>query len=115
MTGNPDVRSNAYLSFLTPRLRAAVQKDMAGSEVNVLDYDPICQCQDNDGLTMRIVSLRENSKTALATIESGTGHSAQQISLRLINTRSGWRLADIGSSTIPSLMNALTRSSGRAR
>src|SRR5437762_2176829 len=67
------IRSREFLSFLAPRLRAAVVKDTSGPEIGVLDYDPFCQCQDNDGISMRIVSLDRRKSTALAVIETSFG------------------------------------------
>lgn len=69
-SGRTDLRSRAFLSLLTPRFRKAIQADMRSSQIGVLDYDPLCQWQDDDGLKMRIVSVKVNSPSAYAVVEN---------------------------------------------
>jgi len=109
-----DLRSRAFLSLLTPRLRRAIEVDMSGSDVGILDYDPICQCQDNEGLIFRVVSIREGPTKAAAAIESRSGRDTRRVKLQLVRTSQGWRIGDFATKAEPSLLHDLERSN-RAR
>jgi hypothetical protein len=109
-SGHADLRSQAFLSLLTPRFREAIQADMSGPEVGVLDYDPLCQCQDDDGLKMRVISVKANSLSAYADVENVfSGTDRLKVRFRLENGPHGWRLADVATSNQPSLLKALDR------
>jgi len=107
MSGNADMRSRTFGPFLTPRLRAAIQQDMQGEEVAVLDYDPICQCQDYDGLKMRLRSLGKAGSHVIAIVQI-SGSERQQVNLHLAPTSYGWRINDISTATRPSLLRLLS-------
>src|SRR6478672_4968949 len=56
--------------YFSPRLKAAIDEDarLSNGEVGYVDGDPICQCQDADGLRARV--LRVHMKGAgNATVE----------------------------------------------
>lgn len=113
-SGKSNMRSAAYLNLLTPALAGAIRRDMAGSEIGVIDYDPLCQCQDDGGLALRIVALRETGAgQASAELEATTdGAQARRLTLRLVKLRRGWRIADIATAELPSLRAALAQPQG---
>jgi hypothetical protein len=90
-----------------------VERDTAAEGVGVLDYDPLCQCQDQDGLRMRLVSLRQNGAKAIATVENRAGNERSVVVLHLLKTADGWRLADVTTAYQPSLLRRLERPSAR--
>jgi hypothetical protein len=100
-SGSANLQSSTFLALLTPRLRAAVQADTIGVNIGVLDYDPICQCQDKDGLKMRILSLAGRGSTAMAIVENIHGGKRTRVRFRLALTGEGWRLADVMTSEQP--------------
>lgn len=104
---NANMRSRSYLVFFTSRLRAAIRADMRGTEIGLLDYDPICQCQDDAGQTLRIIAVRTTGRASIATVESTSGGERSRITFRLANGREGWRIADIGTASRPSLLKSL--------
>lgn len=111
LSGKADISRPAFRAFLSTPLRAAFLADDAATppgEVGNLDYDPICQCQDDGGLTMRLVSLHGDNTAAIAVIENNfTNGQRTRIFLHLARTRFGWRVSDIGTIRHPSLLQDL--------
>ncbi len=102
-----------------PRLKAAIKDDeqLAHGEVGFLDGDPVCDCQDTGGMHSRIVSVARSGATATAHVLvtwEGTA-DRRDIKLELVQTPSGWRVADIGTSNDPSLLRALQKSNREQR
>lgn len=106
---NADIAGPGFAPLLTARLRAAIKADTAGPEIGNLDYDPLCQCQDPEGLKLRVLSVAGNAAAAAVRLEIRLGRSVNAIILRLANERGGWRLADIASRTQPSLLALLSK------
>lgn len=105
--------------IFAPKLTAAIHDDerLANGEVGYLDGDPLCACQDYAKLRATIRSMKLNgSANAVAAVHItyGTGE-ARNLSLTLLRTANGWRVADIGSSEEPSLLRALEKSNAEAR
>jgi len=105
--------------YFAPRLRAAINEDsrLAKGEVGYLDGDPICQCQDTDGLRARILRMRSlgrDSATADVLLDY-TDSTARRIRLSLVHTKAGWRIADIYAGDEGSLLKALDASNRQAR
>lgn len=98
-TGSP-----AFLSFFSPSLRRAIQRDTAGAEVSVLDYDPLCQCQDNGRLKMRVISTQVRRSVATVDLLSGN-QTVTGTKLRLILRRykHEWKVSDVRTAEVPSL------------
>lgn len=102
--------------FAQPLARA-IREDarLANNEVGYLDGDPICDCQDYERLTARIRAMAiPNRSTATATVHLnyGTGE-ARDLTLTLVRTRAGWRIADVSTKEEPSLLQALRRSNAK--
>ena len=114
-SGKTNMRSRTFLSMLTPGLRTAVQTDMAGDEIGVLDADPICQCQDDDRLRMRVIAFKRSHSAVWADIESMFASDARRARLKLTHTPSGWLIADIATREQPSLLAVLEASNYHRR
>jgi len=97
------LRDPAFLAFFTPSMQRAIRRDSAGNEVRVLDYDPLCQCQDNDGVRLWIVSIRRKGSTATAQLE--LVDRGERLTFRLILERIAgeWKVADVSTAQTPSL------------
>ena len=106
--------SYASLRLLTPDLYDLVQHGGGGKARGPLDYDPICQCQDNDGLSAQIVSIAVSGDRAVAQImlrfDAVPSPPPQRVTLILTRTPLvGWKIADIQTSRVPSLRAMLGR------
>jgi hypothetical protein len=110
----------ASLKLLTPDLYDLVQRGSQGGKTGGLDYDPICQCKDNDGLSAQILSVRgtENKAVAQVLLRFDADRIAPPKKLTFVLTRAplaGWKIADIQTARIPSLKAWLMRRSGGGR
>jgi hypothetical protein len=117
-------RHNNYSSFshpgrvFAPRLLAAINEDskLAQGEVGYLDGDPVCDCQDYGRLRAQIHSLRQSGRSATAQVHLiFIPGENRDITLSLVRTRSGWRIADVKNKDLPSLLGALEKSNREVR
>lgn len=102
-----------FLDFFTPGLRRLIladRKAAADQDAPYLDGDPFCDCQDNEGLVMRIVSVSRHESEADALIRNhfeGSGDADRHVTLRLRMTKTGWRVDDVATREQPSLRAGL--------
>lgn len=104
--------------IFAPPLVAAIRENarLSHDEVGWLDGDPLCQCQDHDGLEPVVRELRQAAKTATADILLRfPGYDDRHVRLRLVPTARGWRIADVATADDPSLLRDLQRSNRRRR
>src|SRR5215471_14325255 len=82
--------------YFTPRLVAVMNEDarLAHGEVGYVDGDPICHCQDPDGLHAKVLKVtQQGSAKALAeVILDFTDSTARRVKFRLVRTNAGWRI-----------------------
>ncbi len=104
-----------------PTLLALIRQDqkLAGGEVGALEGDPLCDCQDDSGLRVKIGPVSPAGPGAARAVVTltFTGHSPAEIRrlvIKLAATRVGWRIADIESDSEPSLRAYLARSNKEA-
>lgn len=103
--------------LLAPDLYGLVQRDSAGGRIGGLEYDPICQCQDNDGLSAQILSVAVSGDRALARVllrfDGSHPPPPRRLTLLLVRTPlAGWKIADIQTQRVPSLKSLLARRGG---
>ena len=118
-------RDSEYSPFAAPErffaapLVAAMEEDsrLSYGEVGFLDGDPLCQCQDPSGLEAVVREIRQPARrTATVRILLRlNGSDERDVSLRLVRTAAGWRIADIAAPGEPSLLRDLQRSNRRRR
>jgi len=101
--------------LFSPTLTQAIRTDGSGGEVGYLDGDPLCDCQDYDRVTARILSIRRpNARSARARVHVTLGpKEVRDLTLSLVLTGSGWRIADIVGTDGHSLLKELQRSNAR--
>lgn len=103
--------SFASLRLLTPALYDLVQRGRGE-----LDYDPLCQCHDNDGLSAQILSVAGTSDRSVAHIvlrfDPDLRAPPQRVRLILTRSAAGWKIDDIASAKVPSLKAWLVRRIG---
>ena len=105
--------------FFSPRLVAALNEDarLAHGEVGYVDGDPICQCQDPDGLRAAVTDVSQNgSASAKVRVSiSLSGYEARPATFSLIMTKSGWRIDDVSSPGEPSFLHGIEQSNRAQR
>jgi hypothetical protein len=110
----------ASLKLLTPDLYELVQRGSQGGRTAGLDYDPICQCKDNDGLSAQILSVTGTANKAVAQVllRFDADRIVPPKRLTFVLTRAplaGWKIADIQTARLPSLRTWLMRRGGGSR
>jgi hypothetical protein len=93
-----------------PGMMALLKNDQqkSGGEVGAMDGDPVCDCQDWDGL--KITSLHatlQGSGAVSADVSFTNAGSKENIHFSLVWTKDGWRIHDIGTKDQPSLVTYL--------
>ena len=105
--------------WFAPRLIAAIRDDakLAHGEVGYLDGDPICQCQDPDGMRPSVVRAALHGRDqATVKVSIGWPHDKPRpATFSLVRTTAGWRIADVSSADEPSLLKALDKANAEAR
>ena len=103
-----------YFTYSSPRILTADLYALVQDGGAALDYDPLCQCRNNDGLSAEILSVSGNDKQAVARVllrfDADRLAPPQRVTLVLIRAPlAGWKVADIQSAHIPSLKTWLVR------
>jgi len=110
-TFNPLTQPGLYFA---PKLAAAIEEDsrLAKGEVGYLDGDPICQCQDPAGLKAVVANERMigTGKAEVRVSIGLDGYQPRPATFSLVQTKAGWRIADISSVDEASLLRALEQS-----
>lgn len=101
-------------SLVSPRLLTADLYALAQAGLAGLDYDPLCQCRSNDGLSAQILSVAVANDQAVAKLllrfDADRASPAQRVTLLLKRTPLvGWKLDDVQSARLPSLKAWLER------
>lgn len=103
----------------TPRLVAALAEDarLSKGEVGYVDGDPICQCQDSEGVTGRVekVTLRERNSARAQVLIGFPDSTPRRVRFTLARTFTGWRIADVSSPDEPSFLRGLEESNRKRR
>jgi hypothetical protein len=117
----PQARSNSFDVFGAQSARIfhsslldLIKQDekVADDEAPDLDGDPLCDCQDNAGMsfTVRGVQVGEFDR-ARGEVVRDDGGVKEIITLDLARTGDGWRVYDVGTKDTPSLRAFLINSS----
>ena len=105
--------------YFAPQLVAAIREDsrLAHGEVGYVDGDPICQCQDPDGMHASVVKVTQQGRDkATANVSIGWDNDKPRpTQFSLVRTRSGWRIADVSSADEPSFLRAIEKSNSEQR
>jgi len=105
--------------YFAPQLIAAIREDarLAHGEVGYVDGDPICQCQDPDGLHAKVARVAQQGpvKAQAEVILDWTDSTARRVRFSLARTAAGWRIADVSSGDEPSFLRAIEDSNRKAR
>jgi hypothetical protein len=105
--------------YFAPKLLAAIKEDarLAKGEIGYVDVDPICQCQDPDGLHASVIGVTPQGpdKAIVRVSISFTGDKPRPTTYTLLRTSAGWRIADVSSADEPSFLAAIEKSNREIR
>lgn len=94
-----------------PPLVTAIREEARASrgEVGFMDADPLCDCQDPAGMRPSVTeAARTGPAAARVRVALHFGSETRNLSLKLVRTAAGWRIADISDADEPSLLVDLT-------
>jgi len=108
----PDIIGPGAAAIFTPPLLALIRRDVRAhkGEVGKMDYDPICSCQDPDGLKLKSLHIQSDAagKASASVRLNFPGESSPiDLTLCLIWLPQGWRIDDIECKETPSLKKYL--------
>ena len=107
----PNYSGKEAEAVFSPSLVQLIRKGQASATgfIGDLYFDPICSCNDVDGLTVEsiaITSLDQNH--ALATVVLSFGNASREsLHLNLIASNGDWRVDDVSSTVVTSLRKLL--------
>jgi Protein of unknown function (DUF3828) len=105
----PDFLGKSADSLFTPGLLHLIRADQNQPQGNVglLNYDPLCDCQDFDFSNFRVIANPIQENNILAEINFSNFGTEVGLDITLKKDGSRWRIADIHTKSVPSLYNAL--------
>ena len=100
-------------------LTALIRRDQrnAKDEVGALDGDPLCDCQDDGGMSWKIAKLvPQGAGKAVAQVRLTFPETPRprDLTVALVKTPAGWRIHDISSRDTPSLRGLFLPADRRA-
>ena len=111
--GEPDYTGRRARTTFAPHLLTLIRQDDATTPpgyVGALDWDPICDCQDADGLKVDGIKISQVAPgRANAVVALRFPSEAKSITLDLVVLRDRWWVADIRTGQTPSLVRLLER------
>lgn len=101
-------------TYSSPRVLTGELYALAQNGSAKPDFDPLCQCRSNDGLSAQIISVAGSDRQAVVQLllrfDADKPAPPQRIALMLARAPlAGWKIADIQSARIPSLKAWLQR------
>lgn len=99
--GREGARLNQPERYFEPILAAAIRKDQreadARGDMNKMDADPFCNCQDFEGMSPAAIGpVAVKGNRATATVRFSFGDEPVVTNFTLVWTRLGWRIFDLG-------------------
>jgi hypothetical protein len=112
----PDVLGKSAPRIFSPSLLQLIRYDQAHTprgDAPDLDGDPICDCQDFDGLRLSALTVTSSGPTtasAHASLKFTGANAPVHVILLLVYTPRGWRIDDTSTADMPSLRKFLRKS-----
>lgn len=107
----PDSLGQIAPKLFTPKLLSLIRADerVPPGGIGRLDEDPLCDCQDDGGFRLSSVTTeRVSQDQATVTTHMIIGTVPGVIILDLVQIGTEWRIADVHSRSIPSLISFLS-------
>ena len=112
----PDYLGRQAKTVFSPRLLALIRRDVARTrkgDAPSLDGDPICDCQDFEGLKLTDLKVAgAGPDHAVAAVRFRSAGETRTLRLDLVAVGGAWRVDDVHSADTPSLAAFLRRHSG---
>ena len=113
-----DPTGRSATSVFDPTMVALFREDARltpPGDVGAIDGDPICDCQDDDGMSVKIGPIQPAGPSrATARVDIRFGKASppdrRRLELDLVAVQAGWRVYDIHNADTPSLRAYLMRS-----
>jgi hypothetical protein len=112
----PNVLGPGAAKIFSPQLLQLIRKsdkETPKGDVGVLDFDPVCSCQDPDGLRLASLDVKprgDGAAVAVAMLHYPDSAEDIRVELSLKWFPSGWRIDEISTKDVPSLRKLLTGS-----
>lgn len=106
----PQTLGNDAPNLFAPELLDLIREDQRKSqgEAGLLDYDPICSCQDFNNLKIiKIQTTPIGNDRAKAIVNFVNGGNLVEVGFLLVREAGQWRIHDIEEPNIPSLKRFL--------
>ena len=96
-------------TIFAPELLKLIRMDEenAKGEAGYLDWDPICACQDYEGLQIIKISIFNKDQKNFGEVHLKISETIFMISLELIKINGKWFIKDIKTADVPSLLKYL--------
>jgi hypothetical protein len=106
----PDYNSKDAEAVFSPSLLQLIRKNGTPGFIGHLDVDPVCSCNEIDGLTVDRIAVSQLDKDhSTATVSLSFGNAVSQtVRLRLISVNGNWRVDDINSTATGRLRKRLS-------
>ncbi len=105
-----DPTGTAAPTIFDARLTALIRQDQVQlpGEIGMLDQNPICDCQDFDRLKLLSIKIyRRGVSRTTADVRFINGDTTSKLTYTLTWSRRGWRVTDIRTPDMPSLVGFL--------
>ena len=108
----PNIFGKRAASVFSPGLLAIIRRSERATpkgDVGKLDFDPVCSCQDSDGLKLKglRVTMNGTGKALATAMLFFPEPTTIEVRLSLIYTPQGWRIDDIWTKDVPGLRKFL--------
>jgi hypothetical protein len=96
-------------SIFSPELLKLIRLDQtqAKGEAGYLDWDPLCDCQDDEGLKVDSIAISQNADSTYAKIKLHFPSASKTVILKLIQKKGKWLIGNISDASIPDLSEYL--------
>jgi Protein of unknown function (DUF3828) len=112
----PDFLGKSADTLFTPALLQLIREDQKIPQGNVgmLDYDPLCDCQDFEISDFRVITKLSKENDILAEIIFKNFGAEVRLDISLKNDGRQWKIADIHTKSVPTLFHALQTKKNRS-
>lgn len=113
-SNGPNMLGPGAAKIFSPQLLQLIrksEKETPKGDIGVLDFDPICSCQDPDGLRLASLDVKPGatgSAVAVAMLHYPDSKDDIRVELSLKWFAAGWRIDEISTMDVPSLRKLLT-------
>lgn len=106
---NPIVTRDGVWDPAMLALMAKVDKAQDAGDGALFDFEPLCACQDNGGMTWQVTDASSSAPDkAEVTVTRVIGTDTGEVKLSLVRVGGDWRIHDVGTRDVESYSALLT-------